>query len=123
MSKTITNTKKVAAAVSVGMALLMNNKTVAERAESYYTSIKRNTQRDVIDALQAKREALEDKLFELKDFTLDTDKNRGMNRMTKEDCEARFKEIIETEYELELLTRELEIKSASFDKYFSDEKA
>ena len=123
MSKTITNTKKVAAAVSVGMALLMNNKTVAERAESYYTSIKRNTQRDVIDALQAKKEALEDKLFELKDFTLDTDKNRGMNRMTKEDCEARFKEIIETEYELELLTRELEIKSASFDKYFSDEKA
>lgn len=42
MSKTIT--KKVAAAVSVGMALLMNNKTVGERAESYYTSIKRNTQ-------------------------------------------------------------------------------
>lgn len=118
MSKTIT--KKVAATVSVGMALLMNNKAVGERAESYYTSIKRSTQRDVIDALQAKKEAFEDKLFELKDFTLDTDKNKGMHRMTKEDCEARFKEIIETEYKLELLTRELEIKSASFNKYFGD---
>lgn len=117
---TTKKTQKELSKESVGMSLLKINKTVAERADSYYTSIRRNIQRDIIDNLQSRKESLEDRLFELKDFTLDTDKNKGMNRMTKEDCETRFKEIISVEYTLELLERELEIKSASFNKYFGD---
>jgi hypothetical protein len=47
------------------LELLKTNKTVAERAENYATSMKRNIQRDVIDTLVAKKEKYEDEIFEI----------------------------------------------------------
>jgi hypothetical protein len=100
--------------------LLKSNKTVSERAENYVTSVKRNIQRDVIDSLTAKKEGMEDELFELTNFNLETDVNKGYQQMTKESVEARFKKIIDLEYKLKLITLELTAKQESFDKYFSD---
>jgi len=104
------------------LSLLKTNKTVKERAESYFKSIQRNIQKNVIDALIQKKEALEDKIFDLENFTLDTNLNAGLRTMTKEDCEKRFVDIISSEYELELINREIEIKQATFNKYFEDAK-
>ena len=101
--------------------LLKTNKTITERAENYAGAMKRNIQRDVIDVIVAKREKLEDELFELTNFTLETNVNSGIGQMTKEQCEARFKKIIQIEYDLELLDLELEVKRASFNKYFGEE--
>jgi predicted urease superfamily metal-dependent hydrolase len=75
--------------------LLKSNKTVSERAENYIVSVKRNIQRDVIDSITAKKEAMEDELFELTNFNLETDVNRGYQQMTKESVEQRFKKIID----------------------------
>ncbi len=100
--------------------LLKSNKTVSERAENYIVSVKRNIQRDVIDAITAKKEAMEDELFELTNFNLETDMNKGYQQMTKESVEARFKKIIDLEYKLKLTELELAAKQASFNKYFED---
>ena len=100
--------------------LLKSNKTVSERAENYVTSVKRNIQRDVIDSITAKKEAMEDELFELTNFNLETDVNRGYQQMTKESVEARFKKIIDIEYKLKMTNLELIAKQESFDKYFGD---
>ena len=64
--------------------LLKSNKSVSERAENYIISVKRNLQRDIIDALVQKKEAMEDELFELTNFTLETNINNGVQAMTKE---------------------------------------
>ena len=101
------------------LELLKSNKTVAERAENYATSVKRNIQRDVIDRLVAKKEEIEDELFELTNFNLETDANRGYQAMTKEAVEQRFKKIIDLEYKLKLVELELKTKQESFDKYFA----
>jgi AraC-like DNA-binding protein len=101
--------------------LLSTNKTVKERAATYASSMKRNLQKQILDALVEKKEKLEDELFDLKNFTLDTNLNAGLRQMTKEDCEKRFTKIIDNEYELELISAELAIKQKSFNKYFSDE--
>lgn len=101
--------------------LLSTNKTVKERAATYASSMKRNLQKSILDALVEKKEKIEDELFDLKNFTLDTNLNAGLRQMTKEDCEKRFTKIIDNEYELELITAELKIKQASFDKYFTGE--
>lgn len=98
--------------------LLKSNKSVAERAENYAASVKRNIQRDVIDVLVAKKEAIEDQLFELTNFNLETDVNRGYQAMTKDSVEKRFTKIIDLEYELKLVSLELTAKQESFDKYF-----
>lgn len=100
--------------------LLKANKTVEERAQAYVTSVKRNIKTDVIDALTKKKEKIEDELFELTNFTLDTNVNKGLNQMTKEDVETRFKKIIDLEYQLTLVDMEIKVKSASFDKYFGE---
>lgn len=105
------------------LELLKSNKTVAERAENYATSVKRNIQRDVIDSLISKKEGIEDELFELTNFTLDTNINSGLKQMTKEDVETRFKKIIDLEYKLTLLELELKTKQASFNKYFGENEA
>ncbi len=100
--------------------LLKSNKTVSERAENYIVSVKRNIQRDVIDALTSRKEAMEDELFELTNFNLETDVNKGYQQMTKESVEQRFKKIIDIEYKLKLVSLELTAKQESFDKYFGD---
>jgi hypothetical protein len=102
------------------LELLKSNKTVAERAENYATAVKRNIQRDVIDTLTAKKEAIEDELFELTNFNLETDVNKGYQQMTKDSVEARFKKIIDLEYKLKLVALELTAKQESFNKYFVD---
>jgi len=103
------------------LELLKSNKSVSERAENYAVAVKRNIQRDVIDSLVAKKESIEDELFELTNFNLETDVNRGYQAMTKESVEARFKKIIDLEYKLKLVSLELTAKQESFDKYFGDE--
>ena len=101
------------------LELLKSNKSVSERAENYIISVKRNLQRDVIDALVQKKEAMEDELFELTNFTLETNINNGVQAMTKETIEARFKKVIDLEYKLKLTNLELATKQESFDKYFA----
>lgn len=104
----------------LALSLMKKNKSVSERAQAYFESVKRNIQRDVIDKLVSRKEELEDRLFELTNFTLDTNLNAGLRQMTKDDCEKRFKEIIETEYQLQLTELELKAKQASFGKYFTE---
>ena len=99
--------------------LLKSNKSVSERAENYIISVKRNIQRDVIDALVQKKEAMEDELFELTNFTLEAIQWNGVQAMTKETIEARFKKVIDLEYKLKLTNLELVTKQESFDKYFA----
>jgi hypothetical protein len=99
--------------------LLKSNKSVSERAENYIISVKRNIQRDVIDALVQKKESMEDELFELTNFNLETNVNSGFVAMTKESVEVRFKKVIDLEYKLKLVDLELKTKQESFDKYFA----
>lgn len=112
----------MANSIMKALELLKSNKSVSERAENYVTSVKRNIQRDVIDTLTAKKESIEDELFELTNFNLETNLNSGIQAMTKESVEARFKKIIDLEYKLKLTELELKTKSESFNKYFGDGK-
>jgi hypothetical protein len=111
------------AKTSKALDLLKSNKSVSERAENYIVSVKRNIQRDIIDNLTAKKEKMEDEIFELANFSLETDANRGYQQMTKETVEARFKSIIDLEYKLKLTELELAAKQDSFNKYFGGSDA
>jgi len=101
------------------LQILEKNQSTRERASEYLKSIKRNLQKKVIDSLEEKIEAIEDKIYGLLDMSLNTDLNKGVKTVTRDQAEARFSEVIELEYELELLNKELDIKRKSFDNYFS----
>jgi predicted nucleic acid-binding Zn-ribbon protein len=100
------------------LQILEKNQSTKERATEFIKSIKRNLQKKVIDSLEERIETIEDKIYGQLDMSLNTDLNKGVKTVTRDQAEARFSEVIELEYELELLNRELEIKRESFDKYF-----
>lgn len=106
--------------MSKALELLKQSKSVAQRAAQYVTSVKRDIQRDVLDALTKKKEALDDELFDLSNFSLETDMNAGRKQMTKDDVLVRFKRMIQIEYELKLITMELEVKQTAFNAYFDE---
>lgn len=103
--------------------LLAKSQTVAQRAESFVTTIKRNIQKDVLDVLTSKREKLEDELFELQDFTLETNLNSGKAAMARESVQKSFERMIEIEYEKELLDAEIASKTKAFNLYFEEAEA
>lgn len=98
--------------------LLVSNKTPQERASEYVSSVKRKLLETVVSPLQDAVESLRDKIADRKEFSLKTDHNLGLKLMTREDATARFKEIIDLEYELKLAEMELECKLKSFEAYF-----
>lgn len=104
------------------LELLKTSKTVTERADSYAKSIKKDLEYKVIRALEQKKEGLESKVFDLQDFNLHTNHNEGKVANTQAECQARFEQLINAEYELELVSLELEAKRKIFNKYFDDGK-
>ena len=103
------------------LKLLQSTKTGAERASNYIESIGRNIQNNVINVLKDKKEHIQDQIFDLENFDLDTNVNMGIVALTREDCEKRFAKIIELRFELALIEVELENKQATFDEYFLEE--
>lgn len=101
--------------------LLKKNTSVEVRAEEFVVSLKRDLLRDIVEPLEVKIEKINDKIFDLKDFSVETNVNKGRSAITREGAKARFTEIIELEYEKTLLERELEIKRSSYELYFSEE--
>lgn len=101
--------------------LLKKNTSVEVRAEEFVVSLKRDLSRDIIEPLEVKIEKINDKIFDLKNFSVTTYLNKGRAAITREGAKARFTEIIELEYEKTLLEKELEIKKTSYDSYFSEE--
>jgi len=103
------------------LKLLNDNKTVKERANAYFSSIKRDIFDEEIKPIEKKIEKIDSDLFDLEDFTLDTNLNKGNQRMTKEDCQKRFKDIMDKTYEKKLLELELEVKKDVYSQYFGEE--
>lgn len=102
------------------LELLTSNKTVKERAVVYSDRIKTTLNNKIIVSLEEKIENIEDKIFDLENFSLETNVNKGLKQLTKEDCQERFEQIIELSYEKDLLQAELDSKKATFIAYFGE---
>lgn len=112
--------KTANASSSKALTLMKMNRSVEQRADQYSVSISRNIKRDVIDKLTEQIEAIDDQIFELENFSLDTDHNKGVQMMTRDDAEVRFKKIIDLEFKREMLSLELKVKEKTFNKYFGE---
>ena len=94
--------------------MLSKAKTVQERAVKYVERIKKSLEMKILTKLEEDIEKVNDKIFELSNFSLDED-----SKITKESCENRFIEILNLEYEKELLQAEYEVKKRKFEELFS----
>lgn len=104
------------------LEIMRKAQSVEARADKFSVTIARNIQKDVIDVLITQKEKLEDEIDSILDFSLETNINRGLKQITREEAEQRFKLAIEKGYELRLVKMELKVKTKLFNKYFKDEE-
>lgn len=100
--------------------LLKTAKSVEARADKYAARIKSSLNIEMILPLKEKIEKIDDEIFDLENFSLDTNLNKGQKLMTKEDCEERFRKIINLNYQKEMLTLELKAKEKAFNTLFEE---
>lgn len=101
--------------------LLKNNKSVIERADKYTERISKTLEIEILDNLEEQIEKINDEIFDLENMSLETNLNKGIRTLTKEDIEDRFRKIIHLSYRKDLLSAELKSKRATFDFYFKDQ--
>jgi hypothetical protein len=111
-------TTKASTSTNKALEMLKKSKSVSERAEAFIGGIQRDIRDEKITTLERKIEKLKEKEFELSDFALETDANRGMRRMTQDDCKNRFSELMETKYEIKMLELELKLKTEIYSELF-----
>ena len=100
------------------LKLLKKNRTTEERAEKYVERIKNSLNIRIITNLTERIEKIADDIYDLENFNLSTDLNKGEIQLTKEECEDRFIKIIELNYTKKLLELELKAKKEIFTHYF-----
>ena len=100
------------------LKLLKKNRTTEERAEKYVERIKNSLNIKIITNLTERIEKIADNIYDLENFNLSTDLNKGEIQLTKEECEDRFIKIIELNYTKKLLELELKAKKEIFTHYF-----
>ena len=102
--------------------LLNKSKSVIERASKYSKRIAKSLEIKMIDSLKENIEKMDDQIFDLENFSLKTDINKGRETLTKEDIEERFEKIIKLHYERDLTTAKLKSFENAFNKYFKETK-
>lgn len=105
-------------AIPKALEILKSAKSAEKRAKDFLPSIQRNINEQLISPLLQNIEKLEDKLCDLKDFSLATDLNAGQVALTREQCIERFSAIINTSWELTLAKTEYEAKQETFKELF-----
>lgn len=103
------------------LKIMQESTSVINRAGEYATTIHRHLKRSIIDALTDEKDKLVDEISSQLDFSLQTDLNRGVQPLTRDECEKRFNRVQELEYQLVLLNLEIAAKERIFAKYFADE--
>lgn len=104
------------------ITILKQVKTAGERADKYGNRIKTSLNIKMILPLEEEIEKIDDKVFDLENFALETNLNKGQRLMTKEDCEERFEEIINLKFKRTVKELELKAKKAAFEELFGEEE-
>ena len=89
----------------------------------YAAAIKINLQKSKLDVLADAIRAIDTQIFDLQRLSLVTDINRGLVELDQAGCQAKISKIIDLEYQKELMSLELTLKTLTFEKYFNDKVA
>ena len=102
-------------------SLLLSGQKVSERASKYAERVAKSLELKLITSLEEEIEEKNDKILDLENFSLETDLNKGIKPLTKEEVEANFKTIIELTFERDLLEAKLNSYKKAYDYYFKTE--
>lgn len=101
-------------------ALLGKVKSGTEKATKYYDRIRTSLKMNLLEQKE-KINKINDQIYDLEEFQLETNINKGQSALTKEECENKFKEIFEAKKNYELSKLEYDLSVKTFEEYFGEE--
>ena len=95
-------TPQISKEVKTPLALnLLNNTTsTSEIANNYYQSVKYKVDKTLEELINQER-IIDSRIFDLTNFSLETNLNAGIKVITREETETRFEAVLSLEYEKE----------------------
>lgn len=105
------------------MSLLKSAPSVEAKATAYEKRIRENLEKEMIQPLKDKISRLETQIEDQLDFSLDTDLNKGVEKISRPEVEARVRKAIELKYDKSIIELELKLNQEAFNELFSDEEA
>lgn len=101
---------------------LMSTRTsVKEKATHYSKRIGQSIKTTVLDKLEELIAVKKDRIVYLEQsISLETDKNRDIHALSKEDIQRNLEEVMDLEVEISVLEQKLTIKEKAYARYFKD---
>ena len=100
--------------------LLQRSKRTAEKAESYISRIARDMKRSKIEDLEDQISKIKDKIFDLENFNLSTNVNKGEVAATREQVLSNFNQIFELQMEMKIMEEQLALNEEIYKDYFEN---
>ena len=98
--------------------LLQRSKRTSEKAESYISRIARDMKRSKIEDIEDAISKIRDRIFDLENFNLSTNVNKGEVAATREQVLSNFDQIFELQMEMKIMEEHLNLNKEIYAEYF-----
>jgi hypothetical protein len=100
------------------LQMLSKGTTLSEKAKNIAENAKETLQKEILDELKAKIRKNENQTFDLENMPLETDANRNIQALSRDEIESNLGKIINLKFEKKILELELFEKQKAFDELF-----
>jgi hypothetical protein len=100
------------------LQMLSKGTTLSEKAKNIAENAKETLQKEILDELKAKIRKNENEIFDLEDMPLESDANKSIQALSRNEIESNLKRIINLKFEKRMLELELFEKQKAFDELF-----
>lgn len=104
------------------LSLLQTAPSIESKAKDYEKRIRVSLQKEMIEPIEDKIAKLETEIEDQLDFSLSTDLNKGIDKISRPEVEDRVRKAIKLKYNKGLAELELKLMKSAFDDLFEDEQ-
>jgi len=104
------------------LSLLQTAPSIESKATSYEKRIRENLQKEMIQPIEDRISKLDTEIEDQLDFSLSTDLNKGIDKISRPEVEERIRKAIKLKYTRGLAKLELKLTQEAFDDLFEDDE-
>jgi len=104
------------------LSLLQHAPSIESKAKDYEKRIRETLRKEMIQPIEDRIANLDTQIEDQLDFSLNTDLNKGIDKISRPEVEDRVRKAIKLKYSKGLAELELKLTKTAFDDLFEDEQ-